>query len=237
MTKQFFFTEKFQIMRILLILISFFLNVQTIDAQITKSDENKWFHLSQLKEGILFVQLPHTSNKKIEILEKSNKRRDKRILRKELSYLEKHRKEIRSAFKKYYNYSMVYFFHPKNGKKIIAKNYDGILIDSEGNTVTKEIDSLDNKYIAYYGRGHVPGDLDRYFGEGYQINHIENGNLRSIDSSIFYSPGGQSEGPFMDMDILEIRRRRLINYMVYRLNVTLKAGREKLVPIFRMPSN
>ena len=238
MTNQFFITENFKDMRILLLFL-FFISayLQNLNGQIPANEQNKWFHLSHLKEGVLFIQLPNAKKKKIQLLEKSNNKRDKRILRIEKRYIKKHEGEIRNAFKNHFDYTQVYFFKGENAKKILAQDYDSVLINHDGKLVNPNLDSLKYRYIGYYGRAHVAGDTNKYNSEGIQINFINNGKLEGIESSTFYSYGGRTDGPIIEIKVTERWRKSAIKAMVIRLNGQLRRGRNNSLKFNQKTNN
>ena len=186
MTKQFFFIENFYFMRITCIIFFslFFSSLTFAQTKISELSQNK--HLEQLKNGILFVQLPRIEQKKIDILEKSESQKNKDLAKKVKEENILLQKKVRDGFSNNYNFSEIYFFEAKNTKQILNGDFSNNLTDKEGNSIQLNNDSTKEKYLAYYGIANVAGENSRYNGDGILIQYIHNGKLERLKSDIFF---------------------------------------------------
>jgi len=143
-------------------------------------------HLNQLKNGVLFVQLPRIEKRKIEILEKSDSERNKKFAKeiKEENLMLK--KKIQESFSNNYSFSEIYFVEAENTKLILNGNYGNNLKDKNGNSIQLNNDATKEKYIATYGIATIAGENTRYNGDGILVQHINNGKMERIKSGLFF---------------------------------------------------
>ncbi len=121
----------------------------------TESSYNSDQHITRLEKGVLLVKL-NTQSKKLNYLQKFGQNKKIEKLKKEI---EKEHSQIRSAFKKYYSFSKVFFFYSDNAKEIIEDQNWDLLLDS-GND---KIDGEQPVYFAYLQKPDWYAQSDAYF--------------------------------------------------------------------------
>ena len=173
-------------MKIVSILFLSFLFSTLSFAQSKVSDLSVNKHLNQLKNGVLFVQLPRIENKKLEILEKSKSKKNRKYAEEIRTKNLLLQKEVQDGFINNYTFSEIYFIESKNTKELLKCNFSNILKDKKGNIATFNNEPTIEKYIATYGIASVPGKNVRYNGDGILIRYINIDTIEQIDSDIFF---------------------------------------------------
>lgn len=164
---------------IIVIIISLLLPLSNT-AQVAVSKLDNKTHLDQLKDGILLVQLPNRDNK----IAKLKKMGASKKAKEEADEIQAIREGILEGFKEKFNYCGSYFFERKHTREVLAGNYENVL-DANLKPI-QDFPETKNIYVAQYGTASPKGEVYRYNGVGFQIKHILNGQLETLDGDYFY---------------------------------------------------
>lgn len=142
---------------------------------------DKITHVRQLKLGVLLVQLPN-SDKKIAALKARGNHKLAKIEAQEIKEI---RQEIIDGFKADWYFSEILFFEASNSREVFNKNYEYIL-DRDLKPLNA-LPDFEHFYSVRYGPGNPNGEVYRYNGLGFQIRYIDNGELQTIKSDLFFN--------------------------------------------------
>lgn len=154
-------------------------------------------HLLNLQNGVLLIRL-NTSSKKIKVLKKKGLNKEVMVMTTELR---SYNRIVREAFQEKYDFSTFYFFYNMDTDKILAEDYDNVLFNSKGETITftktdQPIYILTiGTYLPTKGFSHVNN------WAGFVINTIEKSKITTISSK---------EPFFLRVD-MRIPNERIIN--------------------------
>ena len=194
------------------LLFLFVLASTILFAQHPLSQFNKSKHLSMLKDGVLLVRLSE-QEKKVEALSK----RGQIAMVQEIQAETKELNElIELSFAKHFDYCKVYFINPEDTKSIL-KNKSNTILDIVTNEKI-DLSTVNNIYVTDYGYGHPAEGHERYNRKGFQLLHIEDGQLTDLGRDIFYV--GVKKG------LLAPKFSKSMQKSVIKLNDRLKTGRK-----------
>lgn len=195
--------------KIVLSVLAIFLITIFAQAQMPVSDLNRSTHAKQLREGMLFVQLPN-SDKKIEKLKEMGNRKEAKKEQKEVN---KTRADIIKGFKEEFHFCNYVFIETDQVKEILKGNYKNAF-DENLQKIT-DLPSFEHAYIVRYGTGNPNGEVYRYNGLGFQIRYINNQQLETIKYDTFFV----SRTPLRFFSLL---KKQGINRLVSTLNSKLR---------------
>jgi acylphosphatase len=146
----------------------------------SQNDIDKVFR--NLKDGAILVRL-ETRKNSIEALEKHHPEKAKKIK----IYVEQHNQELIDAWAKEWKYCNVYFFYAHNSQQIKKKNFTGLLMDKNLQTIAS-IPNLDHNYfISLWGA--TQKDTSSYL-LGSELR-MRDGGLQRVDD--FGSPNMEGQ--------------------------------------------
>lgn len=195
-------------MKYILILLSFLFVQDYTLGQMKVSELDRNTHIKQLEQGSLIIQLPN-SDKKIAALKNKGKHK---LADEEEQKIIRTRKEIIEGFEKQYNFSDYYFVETEHVKEVINGNYQNVL--NGGLNKIPSFPENDFVYIVRYGVGNPNGEVYRYNGIGFQVRYVNQGQLETIKSDIFFAAGSSFR--------LFSKKKNTIEYKIRVLNSKLK---------------
>ena len=177
-------------------------------AQILASTRLKKKHLSQLKIGVLLVQLPN-SDKKIAKLKELGQDKRARVEEKEINLI---RSTILKGFEQRFKFCQFLFFERKHTSEILEGNYEHVF-DANLKPVM-DFPKVEYIYVAQYGRANPKDEVYHYNGIGIQIKYVNEGHLETINHDYFYQ--GSNKGWFVGQkkDIFRIIKK--LNYKLMK---------------------
>lgn len=150
----------------LFLILSFEIKAQAEEPKPSEQSKEVATPQAQLKEGVLLVRLK-TKSRKVKALQEAGRPGEAQSIINEQKI---ENDLIMSAFDQSYTYSKVYFFYGYNGKKVLDKQWEGILMDANKNPVQVSPDTF--FLIAEFGetQGRGIDGLIIYDSQGHQMS-------------------------------------------------------------------
>jgi hypothetical protein len=168
-------------------------------------------HISELKNGVLLIRLHEHTGVQKKLLElKQYKRLEEK--KKEVALKNG---EMLDAFKAHYTFSKYYFFYARNTQKIVAKNFESVVFDT--NLVAIDAQEFNNTTL-YMLDGETV--FFESFGDDQEGYAIYNDSLQLLEKPFPYYIRKRGVGMI---------RKRTENEMVIKLQETLEKTYDKNV--------
>ena len=183
--------------------VLFFIAIVSASAQDTVSKKGKWHHVDAIQDGIVLIRL-RNNDKQVYELKKAGLDEKADLYERERKFMND---AIKSAFKKYYNFSDYYFYYSNDVKFLLKGKTEGIIYDQDGQAVDFELNGKD-VYVAEFGYANAPGATERYNKRGFLLRQLQNNEFIRLPTKMFYYGAGS----------LERKPNVKINTAVYKMN-------------------